>query len=118
MEYSVIIEHDDGIYRALIPSLPHLVAEGKSRDEALQNIWQAAEVYLSKVEVTTIEVDLPPQRLRPGSPQAVLALAGKFKGDGEAMLKHIEEIYAERRRQREEIDEGVSPCVSHRSSFR
>lgn len=107
MEYAVVIEHDNGIYRALIPALPDLTAEGKSRDEALRNVCRAAEVYLSQVEVTTIEVELPPQRLRPDSPKAWLAAAGKFKGDEEAMLQHIEEIYAERRRQREEVEREI-----------
>ena len=47
------------------------------------------------------------QTLRPGSPQAALRAAGKFKGDEEAMLQHIEEIYAERRRQREEVEREI-----------
>lgn len=107
MEYSVIIEHDNGIYRALIPALPDLMAEGNSRDEAVRNVWAAAEVYLSKVEVTTIEVELPPQRLQPDSPKAWLAAAGMFKGDEEAMMQHIEEIYAERRRERDEMEREI-----------
>lgn len=104
MEYAVIVEQDNGIYRARIPALPNLTAEGQSRDQALHNVWQAAEDYLAKVEVATIEVAAPPQRLRPGSPKSVLAAAGKFKGDEEVMLQHIEEIYAERRRQRAEVE--------------
>jgi len=47
------------------------------------------------------------QALRPGSPQAALRAAGKFKGDSEAMLQHIEEICAERRRQREEVEREI-----------
>ncbi len=104
MELPVIIENKGSVWRASIPMLGGLSAEGRSRDEALHKIWQALWSYLAKVEVVTIEVQLPPHRLRPGSKQAVLRAAGKFAGDEEAMLKHIEEIYAERRRQREEVE--------------
>ena len=44
------------------------------------------------------------QIVRPDSPQAWLEAAGKFKGEEEAMREHIDEIYAERRRQREEVE--------------
>jgi predicted RNase H-like HicB family nuclease len=112
MEYPVIVEHINGAYRALIPALSNLSAEGATREEAVQNVRRAAEAYLSTVEVTTIELALPlnqrsQQTLRPGSPQAVLRAAGKFKGDEEAMLQHLEEIYAERRRQREEVEREI-----------
>jgi|SRR5262245_19103603 len=112
MQYPVIVEHINGAYRALIPALSGLSAEGATREEAVQNVRRAAEAYLSTVEVTTIEVALPvnqrsQQTLRPGSPQAMLRAAGKFKGDEEAMLQHIEEIYAERRRQREEVEREI-----------
>jgi len=112
MQYPVIVEYKNGVYRALIPALSGLSAEGASREEAVQNVQRAAEAYLSTVEVATIEVALPQeqrpqQTLRPGSPQAVLLAAGKFKGDEEAMLQHIEEIYAERRRQRKEVEREI-----------
>lgn len=104
MQYPVIIEKLNGHYRATIPSLMNLMAEGPTRNEALRNVWREAEVYLAKVEIATIEVVTPPQMLRPDSPKAWLRAAGKFKGDEEAMQQHIEEIYAERRRQREEAE--------------
>ena len=109
MQYPVIVENKNGVYRALIPALSVLSAEGATREEAVQNVRRAAEAYLSTVEVTTIELALPmdQQALRPGSPQAVLRAAGKFKGDEEAMLQHIKEIYAERRRQREEVEREI-----------
>ena len=44
------------------------------------------------------------QTIRPDSPQAWLEAAGKFKGEEDAMQEHIEEIYAERKRQREEVE--------------
>ena len=55
--YDVIIEQHNGRYRALIPMLPKVEAEGETRDEAILNVKQAAELYLSRVEIITIEVD-------------------------------------------------------------
>src|SRR5437588_13024462 len=107
MQYPVIVEQKNGLWRAVIPALADLSAEGQTRDEAMRNAQHAAEAYLSKVEVTTIEVGIGLQPLRPGSPQAVLASAGKFKGDEEAMCGHIEEIYAEGRRQREAVEREI-----------
>lgn len=105
MRYIVIVEHENGIYRALVPSLPGLSVEGTTRDEVLHNVQREAESYLSHVEVTTIEIKTPEEEnLRPDSPQAWIKAAGMFVGDEEAMLQHIEEIYAERRRQREEAE--------------
>lgn len=105
MQYSVIVENKNNNWRAFIPALADLAAEGTSKDEAINNAKKAAEDYLSSVEVTTIEVNLPNEaELRPDSPQAWLRDAGAFVGDEEAMLQHIEEIYVERRRQREEAE--------------
>ena len=100
MNYSVIIEKHDGIFRAVIPALSNLTAEGPTRKDAISQAERAAESYLAGVEIVHIEVgDADP--LRPDSPQAWLRAAGKFVGDEVAMLQHIEEIYAERRKQRE-----------------
>ena len=104
MEYPVIVEQKNGVWRAVIPALSDLSAEGASYDEAVQKARQAAEAFLSKVRITTIELNETNQELRRGSPKSVLKSAGKFKGDEEAMRLHIEEIYAERRRQREEAE--------------
>jgi predicted RNase H-like HicB family nuclease len=103
MEYPVIVEHRDGVYRALIPTLADLSAEGDSRDEAVQKVQQAAKAYLSTVEITTINVNLRQERLlRPGSPVALLKAIEAFAGDEEALREHFEEIEKERQRQREE----------------
>lgn len=102
MEYSVIVEKN-GIWRAVIPALSDLSAEGASREQAMQNAQRAAEDYLSRVEVATIRVQLPrEQAIRAGSPQAFLNELEPFAGDGEALREHFEEIAKARRRQREE----------------
>jgi len=59
MEYPVIVEQKNSIWRAIIPALAGLSVEGASRNEAVHNAQQAAKAYLSKVQVTAIEVDLP-----------------------------------------------------------
>ena len=106
MQYSVILEQVNGHFRATIPALMDLMAEGKTRNEALRNVWRSAEARLATVEIATIEVATS-QSIRPDSPQAWLQSAGKFKGDEEAMQEHIAEIYAERKRQREEIEREI-----------
>lgn len=103
MEYPVIVEQRNGVWRAVIPALSDLSAEGASRDEAVDNAQRAAEDYLSKVEVATIKIPLPRgETLRPGSPQALLKEIQAFADDEEALREHFEEIIEARQRQREE----------------
>lgn len=111
MQYPVIIEQLNGHYRATIPSLMNLMAEGNSRDEAIQNVKQAAEMYLAKIEITTIDVTAPPQSLRPDSPQSWLRAAGKFKGEEAEMQQHIKEIYEARKRQRDEANQAEAELI-------
>ena len=47
MRYTVILERDpDGGYVASVPALPGCVSQGETRDEALANITEAAELYI------------------------------------------------------------------------
>lgn len=47
MRYRIIIEQDeDGIFVVEAPSLPGCISQGKTRDEALNNIKEAIEAYL------------------------------------------------------------------------
>jgi predicted RNase H-like HicB family nuclease len=106
MEYAVLIERRQKGWRAFIPALADLSAEGRSRDEAVQNVQRAAEAYLASVEVTTIKVRLPQEPLqRPGSPRALLRALEAFAGDEEALHEHFEEIARERQRQRTEAQQ-------------
>jgi len=74
--------------------------------EALANARQAAESYLSQVEIATIEINLPQEQwLRPGSPEAWLKALEPFAGDEEAIREHFAEIAAERQREREEMEQ-------------
>ena len=45
--YTVVLERDaEGGFVALIPSLPGCVSQGETRQEALDNIREAAELYI------------------------------------------------------------------------
>ncbi len=41
--YDVIVERQNGHFRAMFPSLPNIAAEGATRDEALASVTAAAE---------------------------------------------------------------------------
>ena len=93
MKCTVIVECENGLYQARIPSLPGLLAEGTTQEEALKRARQEAELYLSRVAVTTIEVDLPALHL--GSAQTWLYAAGTFEGDQE-QSQHFADLAAKR----------------------
>jgi len=51
MKLKVVLEpSDEGGYTVYVPSLPGCVSEGEDRDEAIQNIREAIEVYLEPVD--------------------------------------------------------------------
>ncbi len=51
MKLAVVLEpSEEGGYTAYVPSLPGCISEGDSKDEALQNIREAVELYLETVE--------------------------------------------------------------------
>ena len=106
MEYAVLIERKQEGWRASIPALADLGAEGGLRDEAVRNVQRATEAYLASVEVTTIKVNLPQEPLwRPGSPRMLLRVLEAFAGHEEALQEHFEEIARERQRQRAEAQQ-------------
>jgi predicted RNase H-like HicB family nuclease len=98
MRYTVIVECENGRYRVQIPSLPGLSAEGATQEEALQEAQHEAEAYLSRVALTTIEVNVPAAHL--GSAQAWLDAAGTFEGDQE-QHQHFTDLAAQRQQQRD-----------------
>lgn len=50
MKYRVLIEPDeDGVFVATVPSLPGCVADGPTRDEAVQNVKEAISLYLESL---------------------------------------------------------------------
>lgn len=73
MRYTVLLQREgDGGYVAIVPALPGCVSQGDTREEALKNIEEAAEVYIEDVlasgdplpneeEKEFIEVDTSPR---------------------------------------------------------
>jgi predicted RNase H-like HicB family nuclease len=48
MRVVVVLEpSEEGGYTAVVPSLPGCISEGETRDEALANIKEAIELYLT-----------------------------------------------------------------------
>ena len=51
MRLRVVLEaSDEGGFTAYVPALPGCISEGDTRDEALENIQEAIELYLEPVE--------------------------------------------------------------------
>ena len=51
MKLKVVFEpSEEGGFTVFVPSLPGCISEGDSREEALQNIREAIELYLEPVE--------------------------------------------------------------------
>ena len=104
MEYPVIVEKRNGAYRALIPALADLSAEGTSPDEAVLNVRTAAKAYLATVELRTIEIEASPRAKSYSTAKDWLGALKAFEGDRDTLKEHFDGIEAERRRQREEAD--------------
>jgi len=51
MKYRVIVEQDDdGVFVAEVPSLPGCISQGKTYNEALENIKDAVSGYLESLK--------------------------------------------------------------------
>ena len=51
MQLKIILEpSEEGGYTAVVPSLPGCISEGDTKEEALENIREAIELYLEPVE--------------------------------------------------------------------
>jgi len=51
MTISIVLERsDDGGFTVTVPSLPGCISEGETREEALNNIQEAIELYLEPIE--------------------------------------------------------------------
>jgi predicted RNase H-like HicB family nuclease len=63
MRYTVILQREsDGGYVAVVPSLPGCVSQGDTREEALKNIEEAAELYIEDVQATGDPLPIEDQR--------------------------------------------------------
>ncbi len=51
MKYRVLIEQDeDDMYVAEVPTLPGCISQGKTREEAVENVREAIAAYLESLE--------------------------------------------------------------------
>ena len=51
MKIKIYLEpSDEGGYTAIVPSLPGCISEGETKEEAIENIKEAIELYLEPVE--------------------------------------------------------------------
>lgn len=51
MKLNVVVEKDEaGYFVAEVPALPGCLSQGKTKDEALQNIREAVEAWLEVME--------------------------------------------------------------------
>ena len=58
MRFKVVLEEaEEGGYVVYVPSLPGCVSQGETRDEALENIKEAIEVYLD-IDDAEIEAEI------------------------------------------------------------
>ena len=56
MEFKVVLQEDkDGGYTVYVPSLNGCVSQGETREEALENIKEAIELYLEDIDSENIE---------------------------------------------------------------
>jgi len=50
MKFRVLVEPDeDGVFVAEVPSLPGCISQGKTREEALRNAREAAQLYVESL---------------------------------------------------------------------
>ncbi len=51
MKIKIVLEpSDEGGFTVFVPSLPGCISEGDTREEAIQNIQEAIELYLEPVD--------------------------------------------------------------------
>lgn len=51
MKIKIVLEpSDEGGYTVYVPSLPGCISEGETKDDAIENIKEAIELYLEPVE--------------------------------------------------------------------
>ncbi len=86
MRYTVLLHHyPTGIYEAFAPAVPACVGKGKTRSEALAQLRNILQDWLSETEITEIELT------ESECHNPWLATAGMFRDDPmlEPMLNEI-----------------------------
>jgi predicted RNase H-like HicB family nuclease len=58
MRQTLIYRGEDGYWVAECPSLPGCISQGKTREEAIQNIREAIELYVAALEEDHLPVPI------------------------------------------------------------
>lgn len=59
MRQVILHKGEDGFWVAEVPSLPGCISQGKTREEALENIKEAVDLYIETLEEDKLPV--PPE---------------------------------------------------------
>jgi predicted RNase H-like HicB family nuclease len=65
MRQVIIYPGEDGYWVAECPTLPGCISQGRSREEAVQNIREAIGVYIAALEEDGLPVPAGRPRLKP-----------------------------------------------------
>jgi len=81
MHYTVFLRNgQNGRYIAQVPFWPECASEGRTREEALENVKKTLKEMLKNVvEITQVEVDAP--KMRPPKSDPWLEFRGMFADD-------------------------------------
>ncbi len=100
MQYRVLVQNQNNHFTASVLGFPNLIAEGRTREEALERARAALEEQLAESELVTIEVAAP--RLEQ-SHNVWLNEFGRFREDP-TFDDFLNEIAATRRVSNEELE--------------
>lgn len=56
MRQAIIFRGEDGFWVAECPSLPGCISQGETREEAVQNIREAIQIYIETLEEDGLDV--------------------------------------------------------------
>ncbi|MFN8489995.1 MAG: hypothetical protein U0350_20580 [Caldilineaceae bacterium] len=93
MLYPILIEHQNGHYRASVLVMPELTEVAATRDEVLSSIQRAIRERLHAAELVYVDMPLPTDA--PETEHHWLATAGIF-ADDPTLQPMLKEIYAAR----------------------
>lgn len=116
MKYPVLVERKNGHWRAVIPALAGLSADGASCEEAVVNAQMAAESWLSNVVVRTINLNaaaLQNHELSTAQDwlDAVRA-APEIDDNAELYQQYLADLDAEKQKQRAEAEREAEQIES------
>jgi len=93
MQHQVtIVQDEDGIFVAEVPALPGCLTQGATRDEAIDNVKKAIEIYIESIK-TSEPPSPPPIREEVIKADEVIRVLSKFgyelckKKDGHIILR-------------------------------